>query len=67
MNMWISVFTSFCKLVYWFPTKWMYIFQEFNSLKEEFYEKFNDDGEFNGFSRSSDSNEEIQQLKVSLS
>ena len=40
------------------------MFQEFNSLKEEFYEKFNDE-EFNGFNRATESNEEIQQLKVS--
>lgn len=45
-------------------------FQEFNSLKEEFHEKFyNEDNEFNGFnSNRVDVNpEEIQQLKVSVS
>ncbi|XP_063892879.1 ecto-NOX disulfide-thiol exchanger 2 [Helicoverpa armigera] len=44
---------------------WQKMTQEFNSLKEEFNEKFfSEDGEFNGFSRSSEhGNEDIQQLK----
>ncbi|KAJ8713419.1 hypothetical protein PYW07_013789 [Mythimna separata] len=42
---------------------WQKMTQEFNALKEEFYEKFNDEGEFNGFNRPSESNEEVQQLK----
>lgn len=43
-------------------------FQEFSTLKEEFLEKFGDDrdGDFNGLSRASES-EELQQLKVSIS
>jgi hypothetical protein len=45
-------------------------FQDFNTLKEEFHEKFlNDESEFNGFHHrqvDSGNNEEILHLKVEL-
>lgn len=52
------------------PNHIIHVLQEFNTLKEEFNEKFygGEDNDFNGFNNrpleSGNSSEEVQQLKV---